>query len=195
MNIFLIRHGQSLHNINKTENLDSPITKEGEKQVDVMSKAIKKYLEKDNLVAFCSPYLRTLQTAKIISNNLGFTFLVDEGPREKMININKILIPNRESKYPEFNWISKNKFVYHKETPSQLTNRLKIYIKSLPSDNNVLIVSHGGVIMNLFCLILGAEMHEDFDGPRGGVENASVSWIKNGKVKWFNKIFEQPKGP
>ena len=65
MELIIVRHGESEYNTDISESLDSSLTTEGILQV----KKTAEYLKKIDLSEFegiTSPYLRTLQTAKII---------------------------------------------------------------------------------------------------------------------------------
>jgi broad specificity phosphatase PhoE len=69
MELYLIRHGQSANNANPSSRVaDPPLTPMGERQALRAGKAlVNKGIDK----LYCSPMLRTLQTAQIMSEPLG----------------------------------------------------------------------------------------------------------------------------
>ena len=86
---FILRHGQSLKNIENIavcwpEKIYSPLTERGKKQINEVAKKIKK--EKIDLI-FSSDILRTRQTAEITGKELGLEPKLDKRLREVNIGI------------------------------------------------------------------------------------------------------------
>lgn len=80
MQIFLIRHGESIQNAGENFDKKTPdhkvsLTESGMKQVDEAGKYLKKYIEDNKIdeskaIMWVSPYLRTRQTAEIINKHI-----------------------------------------------------------------------------------------------------------------------------
>jgi broad specificity phosphatase PhoE len=72
--IYFVRHGESEANIEKTfagQRVDSLLTSKGQEQAKVTGKEmIKQGIKIDRIIS--SPLKRTLETAKIIANEIGF---------------------------------------------------------------------------------------------------------------------------
>lgn len=78
LELILVRHGQTLWNFEKVfrGRSDIPLTEEGMKQAE----AVAEFLSGEGADAvFCSPLLRALQTAELISKALGSPLHRDEG--------------------------------------------------------------------------------------------------------------------
>ena len=69
MNLYLVRHGESIGNVNRTHQGENvPLSEGGKKQAYQLSERLK---SKNIDVIYASPHLRTRQTAEIISSNLS----------------------------------------------------------------------------------------------------------------------------
>ena len=164
--VFLIRHGEALHNINfklygkdaffQKENLDAPLTNTGISQAKTLGNT---WLYKNNIdLIVVSPLTRTLQTATNIfpENNIPMIALdsIKEYPQGKHTpNIRK----NKNElkllwKNIDFDLIEKNdSFIGKEETEEQLNKRVedfKNYIRSI--NKNIAIVSHSSFINCFF---------------------------------------------
>jgi broad specificity phosphatase PhoE len=86
---FILRHGESLRNIEKRascwpEKIKSPLTEKGIKQIKKAAKELKK--KKIDLI-FSSDLLRTRQTAEIVSKEIGVKVKLDKRLRESNVGI------------------------------------------------------------------------------------------------------------
>ncbi len=85
--IFLIRHAESIANIDKSiyyklPGSKIPLTEEGHKGAVECGKILKEKLVSDNIFFYLSPYIRTKQTFELILGNLGnVKYKVREEPR------------------------------------------------------------------------------------------------------------------
>lgn len=75
MNLFVIRHGESEHNIDRTvmahtHDSKHSLTELGQKQVQETAEFLKAKVN-EKAVLYCSPYLRTLQTARTVHSLLS----------------------------------------------------------------------------------------------------------------------------
>ena len=163
--VFLIRHGEALHNIKlfgkdtyfDKKNLDSPLTAVGISQAKTLGNT---WLYKNNIdLILVSPLTRTLQTATNIfpENNIPMIALdsIKEYPQGKHTpNIRKTKKELKSLwKNIDFDLIEKNdSFIGKKETEEQLNNRVqdvKNYIIAI-NKKNIAIVSHSSFINCFF---------------------------------------------
>ena len=85
--IFLIRHGESVANIDRNNysalpGYKIPLTTKGVEQAENCGRKLKEKLVSDNIFFYLSPYLRTKQTFKAIKNQLGnIQYKLREEPR------------------------------------------------------------------------------------------------------------------
>jgi len=162
--VFLIRHGEALHNINFSlfgkdayyhkENLDAPLTNTGLLQA---TKLGNKWLNKPEIdFIIVSPLTRTLQTANnIFANNSNIPMVaidsIKEFPQGKHTpNIRKNKNDLKELwKNIDFDLVEKyDSFIGKEETEKQLNNRVqdvKNYIIAI-NIKNIAIVSHSTFI-------------------------------------------------
>jgi broad specificity phosphatase PhoE len=75
MNIYVIRHGESQHNVDRTvmahtHDSQHSLTELGFRQAQITAEFMKPLLN-ENTVIYCSPYLRTKQTAAAITGQLS----------------------------------------------------------------------------------------------------------------------------
>lgn len=172
MNIFLIRHGESMQNTGENFEIKLPdhkvyLTKEGEKQADLAGKFLKGFvLEKNidisNATLWVSPFTRTRQTAKIINSHLNITDIKEDitliEQRYGLFSDNPIeecrkRFPEQFELYDRY-YQNDGKF-YAKlpqgESPYDVALRMKQFIETIFRDlnegkDNLFIVSHGTTI-------------------------------------------------
>lgn len=184
--ILLIRHGISEHNARKTTDLDSSLTQDGHNQTKMVAEFLKDILDVSEWECLVSPYLRTLQTAKILKESLNLDFMVDERPREVMVKYEGVKIPNRADQFPEFCWegIPKQGYFFGNETEDEFCDRMLVLKATLPPDGKFLIVSHGSPVE-----VLGRiEAGEKNELPPTWVDNSSLTLIVEGKKLWYNRV-------
>lgn len=103
--LILIRHGESQYNVGLTDFLDSELTENGIKQVKATGKFLREHFgHLQNFVGLTSPYLRCLQTSRILREETGLEFRVTPAPREIMCKYDSVVIPARKEEFPEFVW-------------------------------------------------------------------------------------------
>lgn len=80
MYVFLIRHGETQHNLEKRhQNPDSLLAPRGIDEINQLVPALIKFNPE---VIFTSPYIRALKTAEIINRQLNLPLIVNENLRE-----------------------------------------------------------------------------------------------------------------
>ena len=156
--ITLIRHGQDERNKLGGWS-DNKLTDEGIKEVVILSKELS---EKYDLI-ISSDLPRAFETAKIISEYLGLELILDPELRETNNGLLKNLtLEEFNIKYPGlyFSTLKMDQRYPNGESPNDFYVRIKeAFIKIINEyqNKNVLIVTHGGVITVINCLINGWE--------------------------------------
>lgn len=162
MRLYLVRHGQDT--LNKRGGWSQePLTEEGVKEVESLSQKIKD-IEFDFIIA--SDLQRTVQTANIIRNRLLFSkeIILDDCLRE----VNNGLLAGIDNdaalvRFPGLFWntLDWDESYPQGESPTQFFERISNWYQNFLSEyrtsNNVLIVTHQGVIDILLCIINNKE--------------------------------------
>ena len=169
MELFLIRHGESLANVGLTDELDSLLTPLGECQAVVTGHTLAKYIPTDGAytIALVSPFRRTLMTCERIVR------LID-APAEVYEDLHEYTSDKRFSTFRSINpdqfltEFSSRLISSHLESPWQVTvrettqllferaNRIRCdLLERYPIDSRLILVSHAEPIARLieaFCL-------------------------------------------
>lgn len=176
-----VRHAESEYNAYLTDNLDSCLTPQGEEQALATGKFLAGFPEISQFTGLVSPYLRALQTAKIISQETGVRFRVVESPREIMVKYDTVFIPIRREEFPEFDWGDQvEAWRFDRETTGDFLTRINGFRHTL--DGRVLVVSHGTPVNAMYELTMTGESRAS---TVEYVRNASVSYVRNGEGVWF----------
>lgn len=158
MKLYLVRHGQDT--INKRGGWSQePLTVDGVKEVELLSQKIKD-IKFDYIIA--SDLQRTVQTAKIIRSRLLFSkeIILDDCLRE----VNNGLLAGIDNelaleRFPGMFWntLDWEEAYPQGESPSQFFERISKWYQNFllkhHALDNVLIVTHQGVIDALLCII------------------------------------------
>lgn len=147
---YILRHGDTVYqnrkrNISypKEENYQIPLSKEGEKQIKRVAKELK---NKNIDLIFCSPFLRTRQTAEIVSQEIKKEIIVDK----RLVDIDLGVFHGKEKKqfYNQFPRLY-DRF-YHSppngESGLDILKRMLSFMKEVEKKyerKTILIVSHG----------------------------------------------------
>ena len=210
MELILIRHGQSEHNTKASHSLDSCLTGFGINQAVKLAN----FLGETDLYGFVgmtSPYLRCLQTAKIIQDKTNLPFEVNAGVRE--YHIDKTLsplpkkggmtLPCRISEFPLFSYeIDDSSVFYANENLGEFVNRVRLFAEELKRRGSnwtkVLIVSHGAPTRVMHDIAIGEDLEYLKDRyneqelrcepieKRGSIQNCSITHVVNGECKVFS---------
>ena len=175
MNIYLIRHGESEQNVNKTgyikSDRDIPLTANGHCQAKETAKFMSSIIsKKEKTVIITSPYLRTRQTSFPIEQELKLKPIYDERLREyERGKFGDYTLEECEKLFPQElenfkkRLKSKDKFFACPpggESGFDVTCRMKgikFVLEKLDAFgcDNVIIVSHCGAIKSLLVLLCG----------------------------------------
>ncbi len=148
MNLYFIRHGETEDNKAGViqGQIDSDLTELGKKQA---KQAIENLKDLDLDIIYCSDLGRTKNTAKIVNTELNLDIIFDQRLRERnfgiyegkhrdLFDFNDFFMGN--SGNPEFSTVEKD---------NQIKERILDFLKDLKDSDhkNILIVTHGGVIV------------------------------------------------
>ncbi len=176
--IYFVRHGESEANLKGVfagQRDDSVLTEKGKEQAKATAQAIK--AEIPNVVRiFCSPLKRTLETANIIAQEIGF-------------DKNGIEIDSRITEYDmgsltrtPIRKISSKELTsaQNAENAADFRNRVCSFLQQLSkSPETILVVSHAGVGRMMETIKNNGENQLFYDIP--AYPNASVN-----KIDWFD---------
>ncbi|MBC2579807.1 alpha-ribazole phosphatase [Clostridium sp. DJ247] len=181
MNLYFVRHGETEYNKNKCYygSLDVELTENGIIQAEKARQLIKD-------VNFSSVYIsekkRTENTAKILLRDKKYNFIKDKRINETNFGVFegksyeqiKTLYPSQCKQWCD-DW--KKLSPPGGESYIQLYKRVKEFMNDILKLNqeNVLIVTHGGVIRSIYCYILGDNL--DFFWKFGS-ETGDITIIK-----------------
>lgn len=155
LQLYLIRHGESMGNIETDEKFDTvnpPLTPHGKMQAEALGKRFEKL---DSFTLYASPLDRAKETAAQISENMIIDFeLLEKGVRQT------------NGGFEDFN-----------ETDDECYERAKRVIERIKAKHrnheNVIIVAHGMFLNQL----IKAALDIPYDLMRLSVYNASVTKI------------------
>ncbi len=192
MRLYLLRHAVSEGNERGLfqGNLDFPLSERGKVQSLKAARFLKGRFSFDAVIS--SPQKRALQTAEIVADVLNLSLKVDERIRELSYGVLEGK-SHEEVKgweiYPR--WLEnpvKNP-IEGVENFESLTKRLTSFLEDLGGES-VLLVTHGGIIRALTCLVTGIGYEHLW---RFSVGNCSLSLLEvkdrenfRGKVRFFN---------
>lgn len=182
--LLLIRHGQSQYNAKLTLCLDSELTTNGIEQARITGKFLKdKFGNINEFIGITSPYMRCLQTARIIREETGLNFAVNPGPREIMLNYPEAEVKNKKEHFPEFTWNHVDDLFFIQESEQEFIDRMKVFHDSLEHEK-VIVVSHGTPCNTIYEFAIGITATAD---TTNFVKNCSISYARDGKGVWFGK--------
>lgn len=158
--LLLIRHGESEADILKVHEgrADFPLTECGHRQAAAMGKWVAKHYKID--LIFASTLCRAAQTAQHLSDVAGVSVIADED----LMEFNNGLLaglPFEEAavRYPRVENLPPDQSVYGQETQYEFRARadraLARCLSKIPDGATAAIVSHGGMINQLFASLIG----------------------------------------
>lgn len=187
--IYIVRHGETEYNIQgimQGGNVDSPLTANGIKQAESLSKIFKD-IEFD--LFFSSDLERARKTAEIILGDKNLKVLISPLLRERSYgkyegqpsknfreeNLNKFELIKTLSRAEK----RKIKFADDVESDKEITDRLLTFLKENLKDvknKNILIVAHGG-IMGAFLNYL--DWNKEKDIKSSSIKNTAYIRLKS----------------
>lgn len=155
-NIFLVRHGESIGNVDKSvykhiADWKIPLTIKGKQQANLAAANLKHQICDESVIVYCSPWLRTRQTAKLICKAFK-KIIYKEDPRLREQEWGNYQEDHLSKKIDE----ERNKFgsffyrMPYGESGADVYDRVTMFFDTLYRDfekddypQNVIIVSHG----------------------------------------------------
>lgn len=159
MNIYLIRHGRQSSPLC---NVDVELAKEGRKQAELLGKRLEKY-KVDGL--YSSHLIRAVQTAEIINKYIKKEHKIRENIRE--ISFGEMEGKSNEYIREHFADFKKEQMKLEKDIPypggecgRDVFKRAMVTINEITQSDyeNVVVVTHGGVIRALMAGLLGLDL-------------------------------------
>ncbi len=155
MKIIVIRHGESEGDILNVHEgrADLELTKKGHMQAEKMSKWVCDNYKIDKI--YCSPLKRAYKTAEYLSYYSNVQLIIEEN----LMEFNNGLIAGLDrlvaaEKYPRIDNLPLHLSVYEMESELEFRFRSEYVLSKIISENNedstIVIVSHGGMINQLF---------------------------------------------
>lgn len=169
MNIYFVRHGQTISNENKIiQGEDDPLTSTG---IDQAKKLAERFKEIDLDVIYSSPLSRAIDTAKMISNETGIAIeevkiLQEKRNPSKLIGLDSkhdtVLEVNRLKKEqqsidPHWKFEDEEGFLDLKQRALDILKFI-----SIQPHENILVVTHGGIMRYLLaCMLFGESLDKE----------------------------------
>ena len=184
-NIVTIQHTQAVHHNNGMVGslTDWELTEFGCEQADRIGKRLAKDLAGKGFIMISSDLVRARRTAEIVGEHLGIVPRIDTALREQDLGE----AVGKSSEWACENALSEKPFhlfgertvderAFHgAETRRDVWNRLRPFMERLAraTDENVIVISHGGTLRLLHAMWLGFDVemlnHCDLAGRAGGV--------------------------
>ncbi|MGC8630955.1 MAG: histidine phosphatase family protein [Thermoprotei archaeon] len=178
MIIYLVRHGESINNVQEIfpddDQAEYSLTPEGIKQAQLTGGYLS-LIKADLLVS--SPVKRASQTAQIISEKIGKKIIFDDRLREAGLgNLRgkdwRQLVSKEPEWYKEYFSVTSK---YGIEKYSSIQKRMLMALQDFSDNDSIIMVSHLEPIRSLIAISLGISGEE---ARKIKISNASVSVLK-----------------
>jgi broad specificity phosphatase PhoE len=186
-----IRHAESRYNARLSTSLDSGLSRAGFVHARQTAEKLRSRIDNiENFVGLTSPYLRCLQTAELIRQELGISFLVMPNLREIMVTYDLCTVPARHEEFAEFDWgLFPESATFYRETEEEYIERMTLLRDVLASPlampmARTLVLSHGSPCCTLHQMFTGQQPECNMVNY---VRNCSVTYVKNGECVFFGE--------
>ncbi len=183
--LYFIRHGQTYLNANgiMAGTIDGELTDKGIED----AKKVFKYSEKNFDYIFCSPLIRTQQTARAIIGE-DVEFKIDDRIIEvfsgKWQGMKKNEVPKKEYELYKSGLLNPPDGEKLEDVDKRILSFVKDMFSTYVSNEKILIVTHNALMRNLKRLFLGT---------KGSVEPKNLEVVKI-TLKEYNKYLNKNKG-
>jgi broad specificity phosphatase PhoE len=173
MQIHLIRHGQSMWQVNQSQSQDSDITPLGKVQAYYLNNQIREIMDNDKkkTVVYVSPLKRAIQTV----DTLGKEYILEPKIQEANFHVAEFL--------PKFAQPLNSKRIKSDNIPyMKFRNDIKVMLDNIllkNEYNNIYFYTHGGVIKTLLRII------HDNDSICYKIHNCSIT-----KIVWYRSRWQ-----
>lgn len=185
MRLLVIRHGESEADILDVHEgrADFELTGRGHRQAEAMSYYVSRNYHVDKI--YCSTLKRALQTAQHLHDTTNAPLV----PDEHLMEFNNGLIAGLErhvakEKYPEIK-VPLHAAVYEQESRLEFRYRAEYMLSKIISENDgdstVAIVTHGGMINQLYRSFFGMPVESDYFFWTG--DTGIHEWLINGNTR------------
>ena len=186
MKLLLIRHGESEADLLDVHEgrADFPLTERGRRQAQAMAAAVAKR-EKITKI-YASTLTRAKETATFLSSAAGIPVIFDED----LMEFNNGLLAGlsrkeADEKYPTIPDLPVDQAVYGMESMLAFRQRAERALNRIMTENNsddtVAVVSHGGMINQLYHALLGLPVESGFYFRTGDAGIHTWLLTENGK--------------
>lgn len=190
MKLLIIRHGESEADILDVHEgrADFNLTETGHAQAQAMADYLKEYCTIRKIYA--SPLKRAFQTATHLSDTIGVPIITDE----KLAEFNNGLIAGlsraeADEKYPFVPNLPLHASVYEQESQLDFRYRAEYILSKIIAENEpdatVIIVSHGGMINQLYQAFLKLPVASGMLFPTG--DTGIHEWMIKGEERYVLK--------
>lgn len=216
--LIIIRHARSEYNVQETKELNSPLTKFGVKQAknlgkfflknDIWKSDDSKYdLNYFKWNVYTSPFLRCLQTTKELITPLWEKHTNDKGGVHYRLmpisspligeyleieddEVREVLVKTKFEFTPNICWDLSGE-TFKSQTNKDFFNRVCEFYEEHCKENTI-VVTHGMVALTLAKIATENINHVpmwDYS-----INNASITWIQNGRIKWYGRCLHNEPG-
>lgn len=186
MDIYLIRHGQTVWNREGRVQgwLDSPLTAKGIADAWTLSRYL---AEQDFDRWYTSPLPRAVETATILRGTRTVKLHRDDRLKEICLDHWQGMNPDvLKSQYPEqmraYRQTPEDFAMEGAETLYDLMARTQSFLEELPAVDKIIVISHGVTIRALKNVLMGTPVKNFWQGP--SVSGASLTIARKEKDSW-----------
>jgi 2,3-bisphosphoglycerate-dependent phosphoglycerate mutase len=194
MKLLIIRHGESEADILKVHEgrADFSLTEKGRKQAQKMSEWVSSNYQVDKL--YCSPMSRTRQTADFFKEKMG----LEPHFEDDLMEFNNGLLKGLPFdvalvKYPPVQNLPIDQSVYEMESLKEFRTRAEGILNRIISENDsgstVAVITHGGMIVQLYHCFLGLPIgfHPVFTTGDTGIHCWRIEGEKR-RIEFSNRV-------
>lgn len=182
---FVMRHGEAISNVNmiidSSGDVDNHLTAKGKVQVEDTLKNCSDSFD----IIISSPFVRTLETAKIMAN--GKEIVIDDRLHETNLGVyDKMSVDYYIKEMGEVDYLKLNTRPKDGETHGEMMNRCMAVIEDLEKNNEnkkILLVTHAGPMR---MMIAGAELITEEELIKDELAHDTRLYPKNAELRKIN---------
>lgn len=185
--IFIVRHGQTVFNLEKRiqGQMESELTPEGERQAIALGRALD---PKQFSALYVSPMQRTRRTAELVTQGWDLQPTYDDGLKEILMGDwqGKLVSEIKAECLDEWNIFWYKPEVFNRltcETYLQVRNRAAKVMERIVENHprqNVLVITHGALMKTLYTYFRYQSIHEIANAPHPHSTGVCIVEKRNG---------------